>query len=62
MGTSIEVLREKYADVMGNQAITNATEWVLPNSTPEFSPDVVIEHARKNVAAMGQLMQQTFGG
>jgi hypothetical protein len=61
MSATIEVLRQKYADVMDNQAVTNATAWVLPNSAPEFSPDAVVEHARKNVAAFGQLMQQTFG-
>ena len=46
MSTPIEVLRKKYADVMDNQAVTNATGWVLPNSAPEFSPDVVTERAK----------------
>jgi len=61
MGTPIEVLRKKYADVMNNQAVTDATEWVLPNSAPEFSTDAVIECAKKNAAAMGRLMRHTFG-
>jgi hypothetical protein len=61
MGTPIEVLRERYADVMGNQAVTDATGWVLPNSAPEFSSNVVIERAKKTATAMGRLMQETFG-
>ena len=61
MNTPIEVLREKYADVMQNSAVTNATGWVLPNSAPEFSPAAVTERAKKTAMAMGELMQQTFG-
>jgi hypothetical protein len=60
VSTPIEVLRKKYADVMENQAVTNATGWVLPNSAPEFLPDVVTERAKKTAVAMGELMQQTF--
>jgi len=60
MNTPIETLREKYADVMQNRAVTNATGRVLPNSAPEFSPDAVMERAKKTAAAMGELMQQTF--
>ena len=60
MSTPIEVLRKKYADVMDNQAVTNAVDWVLPNSASEFSPDVVTERAKRTATAMGELMQQTF--
>jgi hypothetical protein len=45
---------------MQNRAVTNATGRVLPNSAPEFSPDAVMERAKKTAAAMGELMQQTF--
>ena len=46
---------------MKNNAITSATELVSPNSISEFSPDVVIERAKRSAVAMGELMQQVFG-
>jgi len=60
MGTPIEFLREKYANVMQIRTVTNAVEWVLPNSDAEFSPDIVTERAKKTAGAMGELMWQTF--
>jgi hypothetical protein len=61
MTATVEDLRRQYADVMANPAVTAATHWVPPNTSPAFSYTAVSDFAKNHAAEMREVLQQVFG-
>jgi hypothetical protein len=61
MAMTIDDLRREFADVMANQAVSDTTRWVPPNTSPGFSVDGVIAHAKKHASEMHDIIRQIFG-
>ena len=58
--TTIENLRQEYADVMTNRAVSDVTRWMPSNTSPEFSVDDVIAYSKKYASEMGDVIQKVF--
>jgi hypothetical protein len=61
MQKTLEELENEYADVMSCKAISAVTEYVPPNSEPDFDESSVVERAKKFASEMQKLVTTLFG-
>lgn len=57
---SIEELREKYADVMADKAVTNISNWTEPNLGDEFSAQSLLDRALENADELNAKLDEAL--
>ena len=57
---SLEELREKYADVMDDKAVTNVSGWTEPNAAEPFDEQGYLDRALKNADALNDKLKKAL--
>jgi len=57
---SPEELREKYADVMNDKAVTNVSNWTEPNTGEPFDEQEYLNRAKKNADALNAKLKEAL--
>jgi len=57
---SLDELREKYADVMDDKAVTNVSNWIEPNTDAPFDEQEYLDRAKKNADALNSKLKEAL--